>query len=358
MLKKNLAMIGLTYLALCSGIISHSAIAQQTQTITDDSGHKVVVPTQINAIGDAWPAHLEVLAMLGAGSKVVSYVNVDSPARRPWLALVNPQMYKATPAFTKTDVNDEEMLKHKPDVVFSIITPRMRTKLNELGISNVQLTFTNFKELEQTFDLTAKILGPAAQTKAEQFNHYLDTKLKEIRSYTNTLSDKQKPRVLHVVHFNPLTIDGGHSLIDAWIKAAGGKNVAEAVHGSLKVTSKEQLLAWNPDVIIFGATAFADPKTRKQQIAKLAKDPMWANVNAVKNHRLYINPNGAFLWDRYGAETALQIQWAAKLLHPEHFKNINMVNVTRSFYHKFLNYDLSATQLNEILHGLPPQSHS
>ena len=334
------------------------AMAATQQTVTDSSGTAVAVPapSQIHAIGDAWPAHLEVLSMLGAGSKVVSYVNVDTPEKRPWLAVVNPQMKLASPAFTKTDVNVEEMLKDKPDVVFSIVTPRMRTKLQELNIPNVQLTFTNFKELEKTFDLTAKILGPDAQKRADDFNAYLEEKLQQVRSYTSTLPESEKPRVLHVVHFNPLTIDGGHSLIDAWIKAAGGVNVAEDVHGSLKVTSKEQMLAWNPDVIIFGGSAMPDPATRASELKALESDPMWASVNAVKHHQVYINPNGAFLWDRYGAETVLQVQWAAKTLHPEHFKNLDMAKETKSFYHRFLNYDLTDKQVNEILQDLPPKT--
>lgn len=333
-----------------------TAYATDVQTVTDASGTQVVVPSQIHAIGDAWPAHLEVLAMLGAGDKVVSYVNVDSPQKRPWLAVVNPQMHHASPAFTKTDVNVEEMLKDKPDVVFSIVTPRMRTKLEELNVPNVQLTFTNFAELEKTFDLTAQILGPQAQQRAADFNAYLEEKLQMVRSYSDTLSTQQKPRVLHVVQLNPLTIDGGHSLIDAWIQAAGGVNVAQDVHGSLKVTSKEQMLAWNPDVIIFGGSAMPDPATRASDLKALENDPMWSSVNAVKHHQLYINPNGAFLWDRYGAETALQIQWAAKTLHPEHFKQLDIAKETKAFYHRFLNYDLSDTQVNEILQDLPPKT--
>jgi len=37
-----------------------------------------------------------------------------------------------------------------------------------------------------------------------------------------------------------------------------------------------------------------------------------------------VNPKGVFSWDRYGAEEALQIQWAAKTLYPDLFTNINI----------------------------------
>ena len=44
-----------------------------------------------------------------------------------------------------------------------------------------------------------------------------------------------------------------------------------------------------------------------------------------KNNRIYANPTGTFPWDRYSAEEALQILWAAQLFHPEQFKDLNMV---------------------------------
>lgn len=331
--------------------------ASATQTITDAFGQSITVPSPqaIHAIGDAWPAHLEVLAMLGAGDKVTSYVNIDAPENRPWLARVNPQMKNAAPAFTKTDVNLEEMLKQRPDVVFSLRSPRIRTQLSDLGIPNVQLIFSNFEELQQSFNLTAKVLGPKAQKRAADYNRYLTEKLAQVRNITSALPAAQKPRVLHVVNLHPLMVDGGHSIIDAWINAAGGINVAHAVHGAMKVTSREQLLAWNPDIVIFGATALpAD--NRQDQLKALEQDPMWSQLKAVKNHHLVVNPDGAFLWDRYGAETALQIQWAAKLLHPEQFKNLDMIAETKRFYRRFLDYDLTNTEAKEILAGLPPKS--
>ncbi len=352
MFRKNSALALVA--SLCFTASAGIANAAGTQVVTDVSGNNVTVPTTINAIGDNWPAHLEVLAMLGVGDKVASYVNVDTPDKRPWLAVVNPQMRKASPAFTKTDVNVEEMMKQKPDVVFTMISPRIKTKLDSLGIPDVQVTFSNFEEVKKIFNLTAKVLGPEAEKRATAYNNYLDSKLQEIRAYTSTLPDNRKPRVLHVVQLDPLTIDGGHSLIDAWIRAAGGINVAEAVHGSLKVTSKEQLLAWNPDVVIFGASSLHDLAKRKATLKGLETDPMWSNVKAVKDHKLYVNPDGAYLWDRYSAETALQVQWAAKLLHPNHFKDLDMAAETRSFYHDFLNYDLSDTEVSEILQGVPP----
>lgn len=92
----------------------------------------------------------------------------------------------------------------------------------------------------------------------------------------------------------------------------------------------------------------------KKNINNLLNDPSWQKVNAVKNSKVYFNPDGAFYWDRYSAEEALQIQWAAKIIHPDKFSNIDIVKETRNFYKTFLNYDLSEEEANRIINDDPP----
>ncbi|OAA84007.1 putative ABC transporter permease protein [Clostridium ljungdahlii] len=60
---------------------------------------------------------------------------------------------------------------------------------------------------------------------------------------------------------------------------------------------------------------------------------------------------GTFLWDRYGAEEALQIQLAAKTLHPYKFQNIDIKQEAKNFYKTFFNYNLTDDEVNRILDG-------
>lgn len=322
------------------------------QTITDMGGTKVEVPTKINAIADGWPAHNEVLVMLGQGNKIVSTVE-NAVKGRPWLSVVNPQMKKASLAFTSTDVNTEELLKAKPDIAF-VPTKNLISKPTDAGIPTVYLTFTTFDGLKDCFKLSGKILGADAEKKANNYIKYLDDKLKSIQAVTSKIPENQKPKVLHITSLNPLTIDGTNTIIDSWIKVAGGINAASNVSGNSKVVSMENILQWNPDVIIFSSNTVNNPTDRNTAIEKLSSDPTWSKINAVKNKKMYVNPDGAFLWDRYGAEEALQIQWAAKTLYPDKFTNIDMTKETKSFYKTFLNYNLTDNQTDRILKALPP----
>ena len=86
-------------------------------------------------------------------------------------------------------------------------------------------------------------------------------------------------------------------------------------------------------------------------ISAYAYASQFALLTAVKQGRVWRNPAWVFPWDRYGTETALQIQWAAQKLHPELFQDLNMVQVTRDFYRRFFDYPLTPEEAGRILAG-------
>ena len=104
----------------------------------------------------------------------------------------------------------------------------------------------------------------------------------------------------------------------------------------------------NPDVIIIGRAKSPDA------IEKIYENKVYTGTNTVKNKKVFVNPAGVFSWDRYGAEGALQILWAAKTLHPEIFKDLDIASETKKFYKEFLHYDLNNNEVNYILNGLDP----
>ena len=107
----------------------------------------------------------------------------------------------------------------------------------------------------------------------------------------------------------------------------------------------EDIVKANPNVIIVGQTTTANAR-------KLLKaDSTLSQLKAVKDNKVYGNPQGTFPWDRYSTEEALQILWAAQKLHPDQFKNLDMVKKTKSFYKTYYNYDLTTKQAKQILAG-------
>jgi iron complex transport system substrate-binding protein len=238
-------------------------------------------------------------------------------------------------------------------VVFVSNNSQLAAKTTEPGIPTLQLIFQNFDDLKKVVTTTADVLGPDAQAQATAYNSYLDTTLATVSAKTSTVPTASRPKVLHISTLDPPVIDGTDSIIDSWITAAGGRNAA-TVSGNLKPVPTEQIAQWNPDVIILGTNAGGSSGAGAQTLANLAADPFFGQLAAVRNHRTYINPAGAYLWDRYSAEEGLQVQWAAKLLHPELFTDLDMVAATKSFYTRFLHYDLTDDQARRILAAQNP----
>lgn len=155
--------------------------------------------------------------------------------------------------------------------------------------------------------LTGAVLGGDHQARAERYASYLDERLASITARTAAIPTERRPSVVHLASVEPLKVDGRNSIIDQWISTAGGKNAArDDIDGNLQATSLEQLLTWDPDVLIVGGTV--------AQVEQIRADPRWQRLKAVRADKVYLNPKGVFPWDRYGPEEALQIQWAARTL--------------------------------------------
>jgi iron complex transport system substrate-binding protein len=69
-----------------------------------------------------------------------------------------------------------------------------------------------------------------------------------------------------------------------------------------------------------------------------------------------LSPTGAFFWDA-GQQGILQLQWMAKIFHPDLFTDLDMQTMLKDFYHRFYAYDLTDEQATMILdHDLPPNA--
>ena len=90
--------------------------------------------------------------------------------------------------------------------------------------------------------------------------------------------------------------------------AAGGRNAAAEVSGNMKETSPENVLFWQPDIIIIGAGAGS--------IADSDYATLFDNLKAVKNHQVWQNPAGVFPRDRYGTEATLISHSVKRVLNP------------------------------------------
>jgi iron complex transport system substrate-binding protein len=321
-----------------------------THTVTDMLGTSVTVPVTINRIAEQFPAHTVTDIMLGMGDKIVAIPqNVKTI---PLLLKIYPGIAKVPELFRNGgSANIEDLLARRPDVISALDGGATTKPFQSAGIPTVVMNFDRMPQLAQSITLAGDVYGGAARERAHAFVDYFNAKLSMIQSRLAKLPADQRPSVVHISSFPPLVIDGGPSLIGDWIKLGGGNDAANEVSGTHVTITPEQLLKWNPDVLIIqtpGGDQGLAANSGQSVIDALAQQPGWQQLKAVKTGRIYIDPQGMYPWDRFGPEEALQIQWTAKTLHPELFTDLDMRSETRKFYKTFFNYTLSDAELNQI----------
>ena len=124
-----------------------------TKVIKDIDGKEVAVPTNPERIADLWHANNQVVLLLGGAPKLVSTTqNVKS---LEWFKRVYPDIEKVKAPVKGTDVNMEELLATKPDVLLASSSEQV-AKATEAGIPSVHVEFQNFTDLKRTVELTAE----------------------------------------------------------------------------------------------------------------------------------------------------------------------------------------------------------
>lgn len=334
-----------------SGPSTAASAAPTTQVVTSMSGEKVTVPLRINRIAEQFPAHTMTDIMLGVGPKLVAIPqNVKTI---PFLRKVFPGVNDLPELFRSGGkVNMEELLKLRPDVVSTIDGGATLTPFQQAGLPALNMDFDTFDQLVPSIELAGKVYGGEAATRAKAYGEYVNAKLAMVKSRLASLPDTEKPSVVHVASYPPLVVDGGKSLIDGWIRLGGGTDSASGVKGTHVTVTMEQLLQWNPDVLVVetpGGDQGLAANTARSVISEFEKAPGWKSLKAVQTNRVYLNPQGLYPWERFGPEEALQIQWIAKMLHPDLFKDVDIRAETRSFYQKFFDYQVTDADLDQIL---------
>lgn len=137
------------------------------------------------------------------------------------------------------------------------------------------------------------------------------------------------------------------------LDAVNVTNVAdlELGDGSRVQISAEQLLAWDPDVIVVNGEPKAD-KSGSSAAEDILNNPDYASLKAVQDNKVYGTPNAPFSWvDRpAGPNRLIGMRWLSAVVYPEYIK-CDVNEEIREFFNLFYHVDLSDEQLENVLKG-------
>ncbi|HEY0746630.1 MAG TPA: ABC transporter substrate-binding protein [Steroidobacteraceae bacterium] len=317
--------------------------------ITDASGRHVAIPVTVTRVADPWHANNAMVLMLGGADKLVA--TTTQAKNQPWLRRLYPRIDKLPAPFDAGgDVNMEVLIGARPDVILMAYDgsqPKWLGAAEAYHMPVVLMPNTSLEGLKSAALLTGEVLGAAELATAREYVQYFEGNIQRVLKVTRALGPNARPKVLHTASAGILNVDGRQTVIDDWITIAGGVNAATVIGNGRPVTM-EQVAAWNPDVIIVGSA----PNAQNRQA--ILDDPRWREISAVKAGKVFVNPSGAYLWDRHSAEAALQVLWAAKLLHPAEFSGVDIYKETKLFYARFFHYQLTDSEVDSIINSTPP----
>jgi iron complex transport system substrate-binding protein len=315
-------------------------------TLVDCKGRSVVLPARVDRIACLYAFTGHVVTMLGRGPDIVAVSN--GLKRDSLLHRICPSILKARVPKAQGAINIEELLASKPDVLFMpgdvAGDPADMAKLARFKIPYLIIDYTDIETQQHAIELIGQAVHAGAR--AAEFIAYYQNTIDRVRQITNTIPKEKRIRVYYAVN-EPLRTTLIQGLESAWLKVTGCENVAlnrkpQVIEGK-NIASLEQILLWNPDVILANEPSAA---------AFMLHEEKWSALTAVKRKRVYRMPIGISRWGHPGSmETPLAILWTAKQLYPERFTQVDMRAETRSFYKKFFNYELSNAMTEKILNG-------
>ena len=103
----------------------------------------------------------------------------------------------------------------------------------------------------------------------------------------------------------------------------------------------EQMLNWDPDVIIFAPGSY---------YAYAGDDTSWQTLTAIKKNKYYETPIGPYNWMGYppSCNRILGLLWMTKLLYPDE-TDYDLKDEVQEYYKLFYSYDLSDDEYNELV---------
>jgi len=316
-------------------------------SVVDALGRRVDIPDTVERIGCMYAFTGHVVAMLGKADKIVAVSN--GLKRDILLTSMFPAIQRAVVPKFQGAVNIEELTGVSPDIVFiQAQTGRdsaMADKMKACGLTWIAVDFHNMDQQREVIEMIGKVIG--AGKKADEYNRYYIRCIEQVKNRIEVeIPAEKRLRVYHST-VEPNRTSLRNSLSSDWINAAGVINVTSQESAGLlngnDQAGMEQILLWNPDIILANEPGVADI---------IRKNPQWSPITAVKNDRVYQLPIGISRWGHPGSlETPLAILWTAKTVYPEKFQHIDMQDELRQFYKNFFNYDLSDNMITQILSG-------
>ena len=326
--------------------------------VTDHAGHEVEVPNKIEKIViDQVPILSTYMAYNeGKAPHIVGYAgSLKQVISGTVLKDMAPELLDATNTVQgQSDLNVEEIMKLKPDVIFYNAKNQDRyEKLSKTGvpcIGFVTMGADTPADPINRYGEWLKLLEDVFNEKGKMDNFLKagDEIVKDVEERIAKVADEKRPSGMILWKYQEGTpiVAGKGTFGDFWLKRLKVKNVAEEAKGYAKV-NVEQIYSWNPDVFYLDGPGLLNIKT-EDVYNNSVEGFVFSNLKSVKDKRVYNSKLGMWNWLTPNPDAPLVLAWLASETYPDAFKDYDLKKVIKYYYQKWYNYELSDEQIEDM----------
>jgi len=328
------------------------AMPVRAADFVDSAERYVVVPDRVGRVMAA-DQSAAVLVFVLAPEKLVGWSRPLSRAQRAYL----PAKFARLPVVgqlggpTPTTGADAVARLH-PDLIIDtgIVSPETAARADAIQ-QQTKIPYIlldgSIQRIPDTLATVGAMLGVAER--GQDLGSYARSAIDGLRGRLLITESTSRPLVYYGRGTDGLETGLAGAQVMADIDQAGVINVAARLgRGELTRVTRDQILAWNPAVIIAQQRSFYNA---------LQRDRGWRGLAAVGDKRVYLTPADPFGWidDPAGVNRIIGLPWLSALFYPDVYQEDLRASV-RDFYDKFYRVQLSDRQLETLVR--PAEAHA
>jgi len=323
--------------------LAGAAVADEIVEVVDQTGASVRIPQPVQRLVSVYGAGTFYVYTLGASESLVMawYIGVKG------IGQASASMLRLEPRLEEIlafgDPNVEEVVARDAQLVLVDGSRHgaFADQMTELGVPVIRYLVETPDALVEAVLLTGTALGGTALDRANAFIEDYNRLLAAVATDVGSVTPEDRVRVLFL-GTNPLQAASGEMYQTFLIEAAGGVSVTKELAGYWNEVNLEQILLWNPNVIVI-------PPYGPVQPSDILESPDWATIRAVQDGRVHRMPRVIAPMDTPVPESLLGVAWMASRFYPD-LVRIDLAAEIDRFYSLYYGYDLTDEE-RELLIG-------
>jgi iron complex transport system substrate-binding protein len=302
-------------------------------TVRDDLGRTVTVPETADRVISLQPEASRILVALGCARSLVGIDYFLKKYDNIFRDIMPGAEDLPVVAYEDASVDMESVIQLNPDLIFASpydahIPDSLQAKTGKPVVAVSSLG--SIDNLLREIRLIGRVMGRSER--AEELVGFFKTQTDRVSRVVRAVPAQDRPRV-YLAFWSSL---GRTPVVYDPVTLAGGVNVAGplAAHHTVSdrtVVSLEQIVKWNPDIILVHGNY--PPDQRRLTVEDVRRDARLRSVKAVRDGRVWYTFGFWSWWDP--AEFLVETLYLAKVFYPARFRDVDLVREGNGIYKEF-----------------------